>query len=179
MAVHEGTTVRRLLIADGAVTGVETDGGEIAARAVVIAAGGWSAGLAAVAGCAVPAVPVRHELFVTAPIAGIAADTPHVRVMDANAYARPYRGGLMFGAYETAPTEVDAGESPGGLPTALASPTAALADRAAAVLDVIPALPARPPSRCAPAYRRCRPTARSSSTPCRVRRAPTWWPATT
>ena len=44
VAVHEGTTVRRLLIADGTVTGVETDGGEIAARAVVIAAGGWSAG---------------------------------------------------------------------------------------------------------------------------------------
>lgn len=140
VAVHEGTTVRRLLIADGAVTGVETDDGAIAARVVVIAAGGWSAGLAAAAGCAVPAVPVRHELFVTAPIDGIAADTPHVRVMDANAYARPYRGGLMFGAYEAAPTEVDAGESPDGLPPALASPAVALADRAAPVFDVIPAL---------------------------------------
>ena len=139
VAVQEGTTVRRLLIADGAVTGVETDAGEITARVVVIAAGGWSAGLAAAAGCAVPAVPVRHELFVTAPIAGIAADTPHVRVMDANAYARPYRGGLMFGAYETAPTEVDAAAT-AGLSPSLASPAAALADRAASVLDVIPAL---------------------------------------
>ncbi len=140
VTVREGTTVRRLLIADGAVTGVETGDGEIAAPVAVIAAGGWSAGLAAAAGSAVPAVPVRHELFVTAPIDGIAADTPHVRVMDANAYARPYRGGLMFGAYETAPTEVDADASAGGLPPALASPAAALADRVAPVLDVIPAL---------------------------------------
>ncbi len=140
VAVHEGTAVRRLLIDDGAVTGVETDDGEIAAGAVVIAAGGWSAGLAAAAGCAVPAVPVRHELFVTAPLAGIEADTPHVRVMDANAYARPYRGGLMFGAYETAPTEIDVAGSPGGLPPALASPAADLAARVAPVVDVIPAL---------------------------------------
>ena len=106
----------------------------------MIAAGGWSAGLAAAAGCAVPAVPVRHELFVTAPIAGIAADTPHVRVMDANAYARPYRGGLMFGAYETAPDRGRRRRVAGRVADALASPAAALAERAAAVLDVIPAL---------------------------------------
>jgi glycine/D-amino acid oxidase-like deaminating enzyme len=136
----EGTAVRRLLIADGAVTGVETDDGPIAARVVVIAAGGWSAGLVAAAGCDLPAVPVRHELFVTAPIDGIAADSPHVRVMDANAYARPYRGGLMFGAYETGPTEVQADDSPGGLPPTLASPVSALRERAAPVLDVIPGL---------------------------------------
>ena len=88
VGVVEGTTVTRLRIVAGAVTGVETAEGAIDAPVVVIAAGGWSAGLAAAAGCHVPAVPVRHELFVTAPIDGIAADTPHVRVMDANAYAR-------------------------------------------------------------------------------------------
>ncbi len=138
--VVEGTTVRSLRFADGRVTGVDTSSGARDARTVVIAAGGWSAGLAAQAGCHVPAVPVRHELFVTGPIAGIAADTPHVRVMDANAYARPYRGGLMFGAYETTPTEVLADGAADGLPTWLASPTSALAERAAPVLDVIPAL---------------------------------------
>ena len=86
---------------------------------------------------------VRHELFVTTPIAGIEEATPHVRVMDANAYARPYRGGLMFGGYETAPVEVDATASPGRLPARLASRSAAMAERAAAVLDVIPALAGR------------------------------------
>jgi glycine/D-amino acid oxidase-like deaminating enzyme len=140
VTVLEGTAVTRLQIAAGAVTGVETTAGAVTARTVVIAAGGWSADLAAAAGCHVPAVPVRHELFVTGPIDGIAADTPHVRVMDANAYARPYRGGLMFGAYEAAPTEVRASDSPAGLPAALASPASALAERAAPVLDVIPAL---------------------------------------
>jgi glycine/D-amino acid oxidase-like deaminating enzyme len=138
--VAEGTAVSRLRIAAGAVKGVETAAGAIDAPAVVIAAGGWSAGLAAAAGCHVPAVAVRHELFVTAPIDGIEPHSPHVRVMDANAYARPYRGGLMFGAYETTPTEVRADASPNGLPPRLASPSSALADRAAPVLDVIPAL---------------------------------------
>jgi glycine/D-amino acid oxidase-like deaminating enzyme len=138
--VAEGTTVTGLRTAGGVVSGVETTGGAVDAPTVVIAAGGWSAGLAAAAGCHVPAVPVRHELFVTAPIDGIAADTPHVRIMDANAYARPYRGGLMFGAYETAPTEVRADASAPGLPPRLASPSSALVERAAAVLDVIPAL---------------------------------------
>ncbi len=138
--VEEGTAVTRLAITDGVVAGVETAAGTIAGRAVVIAAGAWSAGLAAAAGCAVPAIPVRHELFVTAPIAGIAADTPHVRVMDANAYARPYRGGLMFGAYESAPTGMHLEEAPDGLPPSLASPAAALAERVAPVLGVIPAL---------------------------------------
>ncbi len=62
--------------------------------------------------------------------------------MDANAYARPYRGGLMVGAYETAPVEVDAAASPGGLPAGLASGPAALGERLGAVADVIPALAA-------------------------------------
>jgi glycine/D-amino acid oxidase-like deaminating enzyme len=59
--------------------------------------------------------------------------------MDANAYARPYRGGLMFGAYEAAPALVDASDPAAG-GAGLASPREALAERAAAVLDVIPAL---------------------------------------
>lgn len=138
--LREQTAVTGLAVADGAVAGVETTAGPIAAPVVVVAAGGWTAALAATAGAVLPAVPVRHELFVTAPLPGIDPATPHVRVMDANAYARPYRGGLMFGAYEAAPLEVGATVGQGGMPDGLASPAAALAERAAPVLDVIPAL---------------------------------------
>ena len=98
-------SARDLVAEEGAIAAVETDAGEIATRAVVLAARRWTAALAATA-----AAPTRrwwrcaHELFVTGPVAGIDLAQPHVRVMDANAYARPYRDGLMFGAYETAPT---------------------------------------------------------------------------
>jgi len=138
--VVEGVAVTGVTVDDGAVAGVVTAGGRVEAPAVVLAAGAWTGALAATAGCDLPVVAVRHELFVTAPIAGIEEATPHVRVMDANAYARPYRGGLMVGCYEAAPVQVDAGASPGGLPAQLASDPAELGERLATVAGVIPAL---------------------------------------
>jgi glycine/D-amino acid oxidase-like deaminating enzyme len=137
--IASGTHATGLVVRDGAVAGVETPGGPIAARAVVVAAGAFTAALAATAGVEIPVVAVRHELFVTGPPPATELTQPHVRVMDANAYARPYRGGLMFGAYEAAPTLVDVAAAAADA-TALASPRAALAARAAPVLDVIPAL---------------------------------------
>jgi glycine/D-amino acid oxidase-like deaminating enzyme len=136
----EGVTVTGVTVEDGAVTGVATAGGRVDAPVVVLAAGAWTGPLAATAGCRLPVVAVRHELFVTAPLAGIGEATPHVRVMDANAYARPYRGGLMVGCYERAPVQVDVGAAADGLPARLASDRAELAGRLGAVADVIPAL---------------------------------------
>ena len=138
--VAEGVAVTRVAVADGAVCAVDTDAGTIRTPAVVLAAGAWTAPLAAALGVTLPVAAVRHELFVTGPVAGIDAATPHVRVMDANAYARPYRGGLMAGAYETAPVAVDPAASPAGLPDGLASDATALGERLGAVADVIPAL---------------------------------------
>jgi 4-methylaminobutanoate oxidase (formaldehyde-forming) len=138
--ICEGVRVAALTVTDGEVTGVGTGAGPIRAPIVVLAAGAWTAPLAAAAGVPLPVVAVRHELFVTGPVAGIDEATPHVRVMDANAYARPYHGGLMAGCYETTPVEVDVAAAGGGLPAGLASPPAALADRLATVATVIPAL---------------------------------------
>jgi glycine/D-amino acid oxidase-like deaminating enzyme len=138
--VAEGVAVTRVAVADGAVRGVETEAGTVRAPVVVLAAGAWTAPLAAALGVALPVAAVRHELFVTGPLEGIEEATPHVRVMDANAYARPYRGGLMAGAYETTPVAVDPTATPGGLPAGLASAPAALHERLGAIADVIPAL---------------------------------------
>jgi glycine/D-amino acid oxidase-like deaminating enzyme len=67
-------------------------------------------------GLDLPAVPVRHQLYVTEPIASVRADMPIVRVVDANVYVRPERGGLMVGGYEPDPIAVD----PATLPTGIA-----------------------------------------------------------
>jgi glycine/D-amino acid oxidase-like deaminating enzyme len=52
-------------------------------------------------------VPTRHQLLITEPVAGVAPDQPIVRVIDANVYFRPERGGLLMGGYEDDPLQVD------------------------------------------------------------------------
>jgi 4-methylaminobutanoate oxidase (formaldehyde-forming) len=91
-----------------AVAGVTTNRGEISAAIVVDAAGAWAREVAAEAGIRVPIVPVRHQLMITEPIDGVAAEQPICRVIDANVYLRPEKGGLMLGGYETDPQPHDA-----------------------------------------------------------------------
>lgn len=66
--VVPGTTVRAISRDDDGVAAVETDRGRIATRAVLNAAGGWSADLNALAGVSAPNRPIRREVLVTAPL---------------------------------------------------------------------------------------------------------------
>jgi glycine/D-amino acid oxidase-like deaminating enzyme len=92
------------LLSDGIrATGVVTPHGEIRAPVVVDAAGGWTARVAAGAGVALPLVPVRHQLFITEPIAGVEPLQPIVRLVEASVYVRYENGGLLFGGYEDHP----------------------------------------------------------------------------
>ena len=106
------TAVQGLLRSGDRATGVVTASGEIHARVVVDAAGGWAARVAAGAGIALPLVPVRHQLFITEPIPGVVPEFPIARVIDANVYVRHERGGLMLGGYEADPLQVDAATLP-------------------------------------------------------------------
>jgi 4-methylaminobutanoate oxidase (formaldehyde-forming) len=92
------------LLSDGVrATGVVTPRGEIRAPVVVDAAGGWTARVAASVGIALPLVPVRHQLFITEPIAGVEPLQPIVRLVEASVYVRYEQGGLLFGGYEDQP----------------------------------------------------------------------------
>jgi glycine/D-amino acid oxidase-like deaminating enzyme len=51
--------------------------------------------------------PVRHQLLITEPAAGVDRGQPIVRVVDAAVYLRPARGGLMVGGFEAGPLPVD------------------------------------------------------------------------
>ena len=108
------TRVTGLLAQGGRVAGVATDRGEIRAPVVVDAAGAWAARVAAGAGLRVPLVPVRHQLLVTEPIAGVEPLQPIVRLVEASVYVRHEQGGLLFGGYEDAPRVVDTGTLPAG-----------------------------------------------------------------
>src|SRR5262245_16859325 len=97
------TTVTRVRIEKGEVTGIETNRGTIRGTIVVDAAGAWTRQVAEGSGLRVPLVPTAQQLFVTHPLPGVRADLPMVRIMDAAVYVRPCDGGLLWGVYEEDP----------------------------------------------------------------------------
>jgi 4-methylaminobutanoate oxidase (formaldehyde-forming) len=101
------TRAAGLLRAKGRVTGVVTGNGEIHAPVVIDAAGAWTRSVAAAAGIALPLVPVRHQLYITQPIAGVEPLQPIVRLLEASVYVRYADGGLMFGGYEDTPRVIE------------------------------------------------------------------------
>lgn len=88
---------------DGQVRSVMTRQGEIHTPIVVDAAGAWARLVGEQAGIEVALVPVRHQIMITEPIAGIGVHHPTCRVFDAHVYHRPHKGGLLLGGYEKHP----------------------------------------------------------------------------
>lgn len=94
--VYQGVTARAIRVQSGRVAGVETERGRIAADTVVIAAGVWSAGVARLAGVALPIWPVRHEVVHLAPPPGSRPAALLCCSDPANGvYLRPEAGGLI------------------------------------------------------------------------------------
>ncbi len=94
------TTVTGLRITGGAVRGVRTDQRAVATDLVINAAGPWAGAVASLAGQQLPIVPVRHEYFVTRPVAGWHRDVPVIRVPDLRLYARAEGQGILCGGWE-------------------------------------------------------------------------------
>jgi 4-methylaminobutanoate oxidase (formaldehyde-forming) len=83
VSIREGTSVRRILVANGRTTGVElADGSTLLADKVVLCAGAWSKKLADQAGVALPLQAVEHMYIVTEPMPGLANPFPVVRDLD-------------------------------------------------------------------------------------------------
>jgi glycine/D-amino acid oxidase-like deaminating enzyme len=101
------TPATGISIRNGAVHAVQTPAGSIETPLVVDTAGAWARAVGQLALVDVPIQPIRHQLRITAPISGIVANEPVVRLIDSAAYIRPSRGGLMFGGMEPNPLPVD------------------------------------------------------------------------
>lgn len=80
----------------GRVSGVETTAGPVSAAVVLLAAGPWSAPLAATAGVALPIVPLRRQIAVTRPL-GIARAMPFLIDFDQSLYFHYETGGILTG----------------------------------------------------------------------------------
>ena len=76
---------------------VVTPHGSIEAPIVVIAAGPWSAQIGAMAGIDIPIVPIRRQVAVTGPIAGLRADFPFVIDFARALYAHREGGAILTG----------------------------------------------------------------------------------
>ena len=82
----------------GAVTGVQTSAGQIAAPLVVLTGGPELAEVGSLGGIRVPTGGVRHQVAVTEPHPDLAAErVPMVFDLSAGLYWRPEEGGLLFG----------------------------------------------------------------------------------
>lgn len=101
------TTVTGIRLAGDTVTGVRTDRGDVATSTVINAAGPWAAAVAALAGVDIPIVPVRHEYFVTGPVAGWRGSLPVLRIPDIRIYARAEGPGILCGGWEANSQSLD------------------------------------------------------------------------
>jgi glycine/D-amino acid oxidase-like deaminating enzyme len=108
----ENMTVTGITTHDGAIESVETDQGTIRTPVVVDCAGAWARVIGESIGIDVPIVPTRHQLYITEPVSDVQPKHAITRIVDANVYVRPDKGGLMLGGYESDPKQYDVGALP-------------------------------------------------------------------
>ncbi len=98
--IFEHTRVVDVVVADGRVTGVHTDAGEIAAEVVVNCAGQWAKAVGDLAGVTVPLHSAEHFYVVTDPFEGVDPELPVLRDPDGYTYFKEEVGGLVVGGFE-------------------------------------------------------------------------------
>lgn len=94
-------------VTNGRVSSVTTPHRVVSTELVVIAAGPWSAALAALIGLDMPIVPVLHEYFVSEPVPGWNSNLPCLRIPEAQVYARGESGRILCGGFEHQGTSID------------------------------------------------------------------------
>ena len=98
--VIEGVSVTELKVANGRISGVVTEQGEIETDTVVLATGMWTRHLAAQIGVNVPLQACEHFYIVTEPIEGMEIGTPTLRDPGNYTYFKEETGKLMAGFFE-------------------------------------------------------------------------------
>jgi len=98
--VCEGVAVNHALTSNGKVTGISTDRGDIACKAVVNCAGLWARDLGLRNEVDIPLYPVEHFYLLTDEIEGVYPDMPTFRDPDGLIYGREETGGLLMGCFD-------------------------------------------------------------------------------
>lgn len=98
--IIERVRVTGIKVKDGAVTGVETDRGDITAEIVVNCAGQWARKVGLMCGVTVPLHSAEHMYIVTGKMEGVHPDLPVLRDPDGYIYFKEEVGGLVMGGFE-------------------------------------------------------------------------------
>jgi glycine cleavage system aminomethyltransferase T len=98
--IVEGVPVTGFQQNGGAVTGVRTPLGDVAAEFVVNCAGMWARELGELAGVSIPLQAAEHYYLLTEPIEGVDAGWPVLEDPANYGYYREEGGGLMLGLFE-------------------------------------------------------------------------------
>jgi sarcosine oxidase, subunit beta len=98
--LRQGVEAKRLIMDGDAAIGVTTTEGTIYADKVIVAAGAWAPIFAKQAGIGLPMAPVRSQYWITEKADIFPPGSPMVLLPDAQAYARPEGGNLLFGIRE-------------------------------------------------------------------------------
>lgn len=99
----ENVAVTNIIVEEGRVRALETDGGRIDCEKAILCCGQWTPRLARQAGVSVPLAPIHHQYIVTERIEGVTADLPTLRDPDRLTYYKEEVGGLVMGGYEPNP----------------------------------------------------------------------------
>ena len=98
VTIVERTSFTGLIESDGAVAGVRTSAGDVAAGAVVLTGGPSLAAVGELAGARIWAAGARHQVVVTEPHPDLVAErVPMVFDVGSGIYWRPEEGGLLWG----------------------------------------------------------------------------------
>ena len=98
--IFEKTTVTKILVKDGNITGVETNNGKIDCEYVVLATGMWSRQIGEDIGVSVPLYPNEHFYIITEPIKNLPKNLPVLRDYDACLYLKEDAGKMLVGIFE-------------------------------------------------------------------------------
>ena len=94
---REGAEVTGIELEKGRVVAVRAAGDRIVTPTVIDAAGAWGAKIGAMAGLALPIVPLRRHIFVTAPVPGLEHEFPLTIEFASGLYFHPESGGVLLG----------------------------------------------------------------------------------
>ena len=97
---RKGVEASKILMDGTTAVGIETNQGKVFADIIIIASGAWAPLLAIQANVALPMAPVRSQYWITEMNEVFPENSPIVLLPDAQAYARPDSGSLLFGIRE-------------------------------------------------------------------------------
>ena len=95
--VFTGVEATGITVEGGRIAAVETSAGVIATRQVIDAAGPWAGQVAALAGVDLPIVPLRRQIAVTTPLAGVPESFPFVIDFSRSLYFHREGQGILTG----------------------------------------------------------------------------------